>query len=302
MKLSKPDNSKDIKKNLGIFCSEEKGFYYILLFSKTSDENYFRLRGKVPLKKDFRLQIEIGSVVKEEKSKNYLKEAQLSGIVEPEIYSNKGLYWQNVYFPFKVKRKTYIIQFIVSASKTEYLLSIYNRSNNNAKWIIIIVSIVMIIAAVIATIIFMHNYSLLIKNLSQYIEKAAKGDLNVSIKTINDDELNKLANSFNSLIHELKDKSSSEPLSSIFATAVKCLKENNLDDAISLFKTITILRPEGFGSYFNLGVAFAKKKDYRQSLDMFNKALEINPQHELTGKYIRKVEKMRAINNGQRED
>ena len=91
----------------------------------------------------------------------------------------------------------------------------------------IILTIILIVAVTVITVIFIQNYSLLIKNLSVYIDKAAKGDLDININTTDDRELNELANSFNSLIHELKGKSVNEPVGDLFKLGVKNLKENN---------------------------------------------------------------------------
>jgi tetratricopeptide (TPR) repeat protein len=93
--------------------------------------------------------------------------------------------------------------------------------------------------------------------------------------------------------------SAKEPLGEMFRKGVEFMKENNLEDAVSIFRSIVLMKPEGHGSYFNLGVAYARLKNYRLSLEMFGKAREIKPDYELTLKYMEKVQKMIKLNAGQ---
>ncbi len=83
-----------------------------------------------------------------------------------------------------------------------------------------------------------------------------------------------------------------DTLGDIFKFGVTLLKENRLEDAAALFTTLTFLKPEGFGSYFNLGVIYARRKDYAKSMDMFQRALQANPGNELTMQYIEKIRKL----------
>jgi tetratricopeptide (TPR) repeat protein len=71
------------------------------------------------------------------------------------------------------------------------------------------------------------------------------------------------------------------------------LKENRHEEAAAVFTALTILKPDGFGGYFNLGVACAKLGKYDRALDMFYRALEINPNHSHTSIYIEKVRRLR---------
>jgi tetratricopeptide (TPR) repeat protein len=135
------------------------------------------------------------------------------------------------------------------------------------------------------------------------MKKAAGGDLEVSLNPTEDVELNQLAQSFNTLIDELKDRTEkavqdaesaqdTEEAGAIFKTGVSLLKENRLEEAIAIFTTLTIIKPNGFGSFFNLGVAHAKKREYGKAIRMFEEAQRINPQFEVTAAYIEKVKRL----------
>jgi tetratricopeptide (TPR) repeat protein len=137
------------------------------------------------------------------------------------------------------------------------------------------------------------------------MRKAAEGEFNVSLKETKDNDLNELALSFNTIVSELKglkekenlvkDIENKDSLNDLFKFGVNMLKENRFDDSINIFKTLTMLKPDGFGSFFNLGVAYAKKKEYNASLAMFGMALESNPDHEHTINYIEKVKRLQTL-------
>ncbi len=282
----------DIRDSLKKYCTGERGFFKILIFSKTQDDNYFKLIESVEVGGNIDIDIAGGSTVSEEKDKNYLKSGLIKETAEPRLYTKNGVYWQNVYHPYKINNTSYVIQFMMSASRTFGVINSYYESMKKLRWISIAACVILVLSVGALTVIFVQNYSLLIRNLSAYMDKAAKGDLNFNIKTTDDRELNELALSFNSLIEELKEKSSQDPHGSLFKLGVEKLKDNSLDDSIALFRTITLLNPEHFASFFNLGVAFAKKKNYEFSLKMFRKSMAINPSYELTAKYIEKINRI----------
>ena len=72
--------------------------------------------------------------------------------------------------------------------------------------------------------------------------------------------------------------SSSEAETS-FQQAVEAFNSSNLDLAIDLFKTTVSLSPDHADAYNYLGQAYFKKEEYQNSVDCFNKALEIEPTH-----------------------
>ncbi|HOD16012.1 MAG TPA: tetratricopeptide repeat protein [Spirochaetota bacterium] len=300
------------------------------IFTKTSDENYFRLAESLLFHDDFRPGLERSAVVREEKETNYLKKGLLHGTVDPAIYSLGGYCWQNVYYPCALGNKKAVLQLMMSASTTRDTLENYTAETRDTRITIIAITAILVLAVILLTLIFLQNYSLLLGNLSQFMEKAAGGDLNVSLKQTGDDDLDQLAQSFNTLIEEMKDLSArpvagpesapapaaaavtvpeekpapaapdagsgaetpADETSALFTAAVALLKNNELDDAIAIFRTLTIVKPQGFGSWFNLGVAHAKKRDYEKAIRMFEEARRLNPVFDVTSQYIEKIKRL----------
>ena len=60
-----------------------------------------------------------------------------------------------------------------------------------------------------------------------------------------------------------------------FQQAMEAFNSSNLDLAIDLFKTTISLSPDHADAYNHLGEAHFKKEEYQDSVDSFNKALEI---------------------------
>ncbi len=297
--LVKPGSLRVLKKSLGKFCRENRGFLSVIIYRTTGDDNFFRVAGEVPVSSSISFSLDHGKKIKENKEKNYLRRARLSTVADPEIYSRDNIYWQSIYSSYKSKKRNYILQYLVAASDTYHLMADYSRSINFLRRVMAVVSFVLVLAVSILTMIFINNYSLLISNLTRSISKAAKGEYDISIKETDDEQLNELASSFNSLVDELKEMSAKGPLGEMFRKGVELLKGNSFEDAVSIFRAILLMKPEGHGSYFNLGVAYARLKQYRLSMEMFGKAREIRPDYELTRKYMEKVEKMIKLNAGQ---
>lgn len=297
--LVKPKNLKELIKSLSRFCNEKRGFLSVIIYRETGDDNFFRVVGEVPVDHRISFNLDQNKKIRENKKKNYLRRARLSVVVDPEIYSWENIYWHSIYSPYKSKKRNYIIQYLVTASGTYHLMTDYNRSINFLRKAMAVVSFILVLAVSLLTMIFINNYSLLISNLTRSISKAAKGEYDIIIKETDDEQLNELASSFNSLVDELKEISAKEPHGELFKRGVELLKENNLEDAVSIFRAIVLMKPEGHGSYFNLGVAYARLKKYRLSMEMFIKAREIKPDYELTFRYIEKVENLIKLNAGQ---
>ncbi len=286
------DSLKKLTRAIKTNCAPERDFLYVLVFSRTEDENYFKVAKKVPARNDFTVDVEEQSVVKEKKDVNYLKKAQLHGVVEPKIYNERNYYWQNVYYPYAIGKRTYVIQFMINAAPTQVAVNNYARSVRRMRLAISILTVLLVVAVIAVTLVVTRNYSLLIRNLSRYMKRAAGGDFDVNLNVTADPELGDLAQSFNVLVEELKDRSARESEEDLFKTGVSLLKENRLDESISVFRTLMLVRPESFGSVFNLAVAYAKTGNYRESLAMFQKAGEMNPDDELTPRYIEKVRRL----------
>ncbi len=330
LKLKKAFTVGDIRKELLEYNSSTGDILGAVIFTKTEDENYFRIADTLFFHDDLHLELTRSEVVREQKETNYLKTGLLHGAMDPDIYSQSGYSWQNVYYPYEIKNKKAVLQFLVSASRSQSAIDAYSATTRGIRTFNIIFTIALVIAVIVLSFIFLQNYSLLITNLSSYMKKAADGDLEVSLNQTGDDELNQLALSFNTLIEELKDKTvrtsqeaeqatadspvqaegpepeqvpqrepepepalETDGMGTIFTTGVSMLKENKLEEAIAIFLTLTIMKPQGFGSYFNLGVAYAKKREYDRAIAMFEEAARINPSFDVTSQYIEKVKRMR---------
>ena len=283
------------------YCTRDRGFLYVILYQKTADDNYFKIIDTIPVSKSLALDLKKKSVVREIKDKNYLQEGLLHSTVEPRRYSQQGIYWQNVYVPFQPGRKKLILQFLISVEKSNEAVSSFNKNYNTVRLMFSILSGALILIILVLSLVFSHNVSLLITNLSLFMDKAASGELDINLNPSDDAGLNQLALSFNSLIEELKDKTDktkADPLAEIFREGVDRLKEKRPDDAIAIFHTLAIFRPTSFGNFFNLAIAYAMKKQYRLSLEMFRQARELNPAYDLTDRYIEKVEKLLAAHDG----
>ena len=301
----KKDNIKnidDLSMDLKRFCLLDSDFLYIIIFSQTPDENYFRVQKKMSLASSMEFGIKKHRLVQEDKDINFLKKGLFKNIVDPKIYYSNGKFWQCVYYPFKVRKMNIVIEFIVLTTKTITSLNEYSEAIDKTKKYIIFVTCSVIFIVIIITLLFVQNFSLVLKNISKNIQRAAKGDLNINIDPSIDNDFSELALSFNILVDEIKGLKEKEEIipgvenkdifTDIFKQGVHLLKSGNMDDSIAIFKALIILRPEGFGSYFNLGVAYAKKRNYRDSSAMFQRALTFNPNHKLALNYLAKIKRL----------
>lgn len=281
-------------------------FLYLMIFRKSADENYFTLKKKIPLSEDLAMDLTEGKTLQEGKNSEFLKKGQLNTIADPAIYKKGRFNWQHVYQPYTVGKKSLVLQFFISAAAAETTIQSLNETINNNRKILMVTSIILVVILSILFILFTQNYSSLMSNLSRYMKMAAEGNLDVNINNVDDEELNQLALSFNTLVEEMRDLKEKEQVSmnqeeensgeditdSLFKRGVDYLKENRLEAAITCFLFIADHREASFGSYFNLGVAYAKQKAYGESLIMFEKASKINPLHETTRKYIERVNRL----------
>ena len=62
-----------------------------------------------------------------------------------------------------------------------------------------------------------------------------------------------------------------------FQQAVEAFNSSNLDLAIDLLNTMVSLSPDHADAYDYLGQVYFRKEEYQDSVDSFNKALEIQP-------------------------
>lgn len=152
---------------------------------------------------------------------------------------------------------------------------------------------------------FTERFSSLAGNLSGYLKKASQGG-EIKFNPIVKSDFEELASSLGevaSKIKELKDKekkagqeTAKEILSDIFKEGVAYFKEGKFPEAISLYLIITKLNPGSFASLFNLGIAYAKIKDYENSIITLEKARSLNPNHDQVSQYIEKIKRIQDIN------
>ncbi|MBN1501491.1 MAG: methyl-accepting chemotaxis protein [Spirochaetes bacterium] len=276
----------------------------VIIFSQTEDENFFKVREIVNIDKAFKTPYSQGKSINLSTGKNYIKNGLYEVTADPRIYKENNFFWQNVFFPVREQNKTYVVQLYCNTSFLENpITAITSEDLYYRKYIFISVSIFLVVTVLIS-LLYMHNLTLFINSLAHVVKKAARGEPGFKLNTAADDDFKELAYSFNNLMSEMKEKdrkinelSEKDYLDDIFKTGVQMLKENRLDEAESVFNTLSYIKPDGFGSYFNLGVINAKRKKYGVSLEMFEKARQANPDHDLTNSYIMKV-KYRISNNG----
>jgi tetratricopeptide (TPR) repeat protein len=275
---------------------------FIIVFLKTSDENYFKVINKIPLNQVINFEIDVDAVVTENREINYLKKGIFRGTADPNIYSSGELSWRNIYQPLALNSRTAVVQFVISSLKLHTAINEYSESLSSIRNYIILITSMVILALVAAFYLFTQNYTLLIRNLSGHMKRARSGDLDVRLRPRDDSDLSELAESFNSLIEDIKDlkekgakpaETEADSMNAVFRRGVDLLKDSRFDDSISIFRAFIIMRPESFSGYFNLGVALAKKRNYSESLSMFQKARELNPAHDLTRIYVEKVVRLK---------
>jgi tetratricopeptide (TPR) repeat protein len=302
-------NPEHLAAELRRYALSDASILGIMIFGRTADENYFRLLSKNSLNAAFTIEPEVGSVVTLESSNEYLQKGLFNLAVDPAIHANGPFVWRNVYHPFRFERRNLVICFMVSSAGGLAVLDEYESSIEKLKKIVVLVHSAAALAVVVMLALFLHNYRLLLNLLANSLKRASSGDLSVQISTAGGDELEELAASFNSLVEELrvmkekeKTVSARDSLDDAFAIGVDKLKMGMLDDAIHIFSALTILRPESFGSFFNAGVAYAKMRRYDASIEMFERALSINPAHETAKSYLEKVRVLRDRYGGEHCD
>ncbi len=328
-----PSAYSDFRQRIADRCTLDRGFLGVIIFSRTLDENFFRTMDIINLHSHLEIPLNIRDVVKPSGRDNFLKKGLVRGLIDPEIQQNGTLFWQDAYFPQKIKNRDYVIQFMIASDSFPDAVGYYLDTIKFAKNGMIVFSIVLALTVIILSLVFIQQFRVLLEGLSLSFRKVAEGDLSVNINAPSESEFNELALSFNSLIEELREKETREkdlkekiriteneiqeqknisekiqsevqtndpepqtenegPLDDLFRAGVSFMKENRLDDAAAIFRTLTIIKPDGFASHFNLGVAYARLKLYSVSLVMLQKAAELNPSYEMTQSYIDKVTRL----------
>jgi cell division protein ZapA (FtsZ GTPase activity inhibitor) len=341
--------SKDLMEKLFAYGRTDARILSVILFSKTSDDNFFKVSARIDLGTKFTLP-DTGQKVREATEENWLKKGLYAETIDSTLYADKGktLYWHNAYIPVKCRDGSFVVRVTVSA--TEPVLALHDYFSRTAwlKKATILITALLLIASIAASALFLRNFTLLIAGLTGYVKKAVGGERSLSLSDDVDEELSELALSFNTLVGELREKdrtirdiqtreraaldaaletkdeesrakqnaavtelqqklekvraekekieaeqNRSDEISEIFRRGVDMLKNAKYEEAAAVFTALTILKPDGFGGYFNLGVASAKLGKFTLALDMFDRALAINPNHTHTAAYIDKVRRLR---------
>ena len=309
MHVQKPQNIEKAIALLRSIALDYDDALYIVLFSPTEDENYFKISAGIPVNSDLHIDLKKNIPIKEESENSPLKKGRTRPEADPQVHSKDSYMWQNIYVPVSISEKSYIALFMFRASTLVRITDAFNSTTKHSSIIMLISSALLILGITLLTLIFIQSHSMLVKKLTLYMRKAAEGDLALNIKAAGDKELDSLAESFNTLIEEIKniktapaEENTPEPqkhddetpllLKGLFKKGVSLLKEQHASEALVIFEFVISEAPFNFGAYFNSGVALVKLGKYDESIAMFYKAREINPSNELTEKYIHRIEKI----------
>ncbi len=294
----------ELKAYLKRKCGNDEAFMHVILYERTGDENFFRVIDHITLDKSFRTEIKTGQTISPEKGLAQMKKALTGSEYDPAYYKYDGMKWQNIYRSYRTDKRTILIQAQVSASTAERSKSLLLSGSRLYRIIVFIISLIIVGGVIATTWLFYQSYSDILKGLASHFDRAAQGNFNVHIKQSEDRELNRVADSFNSLIDCIKDQHTmtmetdeyvkyiNSQADSIFAEGVSLMKDGQTDEAVVKFRTVCTIRPESHSSFFNLGVAYARSKKYAEALDIFDRAIEINPAHDMSRKYREKVARL----------
>lgn len=290
---------KELSKAVERIPDRNEEMLNIAIFSKTGDDNFFELIDEFPLNDSFKTEAEKKRKLQQNSETNFLKKAVSGFEIDPLEKSSNGHIWKNGYFPCELKNRKLVIMIMASVESTRRQLESHMEAVSFSKKIIIASAAGFGIFFIIMIFIFINHFSMLVEKLSESLKKAATGHTGLSMNPQADSDLLDLASSFNTLVDELresKEKGEKPAMPDFFAEGVKLLKEENFDDSVALLRAHLFIRPDSFAAYFNIGVAYARLRKYDKSLAMFQKSLEINPSHELSRKYIDKINSLTASN------
>jgi tetratricopeptide (TPR) repeat protein len=294
--LTKADSLSRFANSLADLYRNDRAAMAMVLFRPTDDENYFRVARRILLDPDFTIPFHAGKNVKGPKSSKYLKLGRSAPVVDPSLYKQGSTLFQYLHFPVTFKKKRYIATIVLSQEALMGKISHYTDKTRWTRYLIMTMSILLIIASIIATIVLAQNFEVIIKNMTSFVQRAAEGDLEVTMSEPKDEDLKTFAQSFNSLLDEMKQMNSKETTqkqqqrNDLFNRGVEAMKENNLEQARAMFLALVELYPTSHGSHFNLGVIHARQKDYAVSARHFKKAVELDPEDQTGKDYLARVE------------
>jgi TolA-binding protein len=358
MGITQAQSYAEFTRRIENYCRDDRDILTMILFSKTADEQYFSVASKLELDPHLSIPVELKQRVREGSEENWLKKGLSAPSISPSLFSDKTLYWYNVYLPVILKEGQFVVRFSVSATGAALLLEDHAAKMSIIQIGAVALTAILILITLVASFFFLRNFSMLMSGIAGYVKMAASGATDLSLNENADEDLFELALSFNTLVGELKEKerlitdlrekeriaiqsvsesisansetnsdapidlsgqvsvlqeqlaaaladkermiqesSRADELSEGFRKGVELLKKGSLAEAEAVFRALTIIKPDGFGAYFNLGVVLAKQRNFDRSLEMFEKAREINPSHTHTAVYIEKVMRMRNNRN-----
>ncbi len=296
-KFSRTLTEKKLR-NAAMHCEDVLG---IILFSPTADENFFRPLAVIQTDSRFSADIDMKKPVQAAGGKELLKKALLGPAAEDNICYCRDIPCRNIYVPVKTGRKTFAAQIVFEAGRNEKITDSFNSVVSQSMKIMLISSGMLAVIIIILTVLFTQRHSVLVNQLSRYMKQAAEGDLELTIKQPGDRELDCLADSFNTLMEEMrqmrqlpseKGEAAGNVNSRFFKYGTALLRQGKAAQALSVFEFLETEDPSSFASFFNAGVILAKMKRYQEALEHLEKACAINPAFELTVVYTDRIKKI----------
>ena len=104
-------SEKDFFKESADFLSADEDILSYSVFTKTADENYYKVIKASPMTGGRKLPFSEGMQIMESSETNYLKKGLYETAIDDKIYSEDGTRFFNIYIPAKFGKKDCVIQF-----------------------------------------------------------------------------------------------------------------------------------------------------------------------------------------------
>ncbi|MDA3899128.1 MAG: tetratricopeptide repeat protein [Spirochaetes bacterium] len=238
-----------------------------------------------------------GKTMISDSDQTLFEKAFIQIISDDKIYSEKESAFIIVYFPYDFENTRYIARALIPVSALMHLKIEQANHITNILKILLILSSFTFLLFFILSLIFSHQLRRIVARFSNSVQTALlKRELIDNNKT--DKDFSQITENFNILLEEISEhKQTIDQLKlqsndeEIFKHGVELLKKKDFVNAEHIFRTLTFIKPSSFGSYFNLGVIYARQKRWDESLFMFQKALSITPEDALSQQYCKKISK-----------
>lgn len=266
-----------------------------VIFTRTGDESYFRAAEILEFNASRKFPFTRGSELREESG--IIRKGLYEITVDTAVTTADGLHFMSVYGPVRLERGEAVVQlsFSVDPSRARAAAAGAERIRR----LLLIASIIGVLLLLGITIAEAAAVSSLMKGLTVVVKEAAGGETAVRMDPAVDRDIVELAESFNMLIGELREKDrkvaelgARDSGAELFKSGVAAFKENRADDAEALFRSHLLLRGGSFGSCFNLGIIKARRRQFAEALSYFEQAAALNPDNAQTAEYIQKVKRM----------